>query len=456
MRKCCQTNGCKHPPARRKWNFPPGGGFRLAWVCAAAGLVLARPGSAQTFKLGPVAFDLIGRAEVGYDSNVDDIYPEEQKPGLQAGDFYWMPGLALRSHPLAMRPSTTLSLAGSYDYQDFFNRNDLDTEIYHAEVTFQTVHPRLTLGGLAGVDYDIQRVVDEYVPGGAERDPMLTHSANVFANWNHGKFRIETSADWTRDLHDYEKYQAADRIETILFAGAYLDLFTWGSLYYTVENTDTTLLQSEETDNKTDRELGLEGEIPFDLLRRPKITYSFGLESIDETGTGNDLSWEPVHTIRVSDEQQLTKTVLLRGYAEWIDDIDENTIEFQYSFTLSQQLGPRAEHALSFTQEPRPTFGSTSDTKTTTYQYDFRVRDLIFYNLSLLCSAMYEEDTPLEVASPLTEKTTTLTAGLDHTRQLSRKLARIISYEYTWEKSNFHVNGPKEKHVLSYGFTYTF
>jgi hypothetical protein len=431
----------------------------LAWLIAAAGLALAQSGSAQTFKLGPMAFDLLGRVEAGYDSNVDDIYPDEEVPNMQKADFYWMPGLALRSDPTPMRPSTLLSLSATYDYQDFFERNDLDTEIYHAAVDIQTIHPRLTLGGMAAVDYDIQRLEDVYVPGGAERDPMLTHAASVFANWNKGKFRLETSADWTRDLHDYEKFQDDDRIETTLFAGAFLDLFTWGSLYYTVEQEDTTFLQSEEEERQTTRELGLMGDIPFELLKHPKITYSLGFESIDEQndeGQQEEMSWEPVHTIRVSDELQMTKTVNLSAYAEWIDDSDEDTVDFQYNVTLRQLLGARAEHELAFTQEPRETFASTTDTETTTYAYRFRVRDLFIYNLTMLCGAIYEEDTPVDVEPAITEQTTTLNFGLNHTRQLTKRLARIIAYDYTWERSNNHTSAPKERHELSYGFTYEF
>ena len=164
MRKFCQMNGCNHPLAGRKYEFPLGGGFRLAWVYVTVFLAWVQLGSAQTFRLGSMDFDLIGRAEVGYESNVDDIYPDEEEPGLKKGDFYWMPGLALRSRPLAMRPSTMLNLAASYDYQDYFVRQDLDTEIYSAAIDFQTVHPRLTLGGMAGVGFGIWHLAFGIVP----------------------------------------------------------------------------------------------------------------------------------------------------------------------------------------------------------------------------------------------------------------------------------------------------
>ena len=55
-----------------------------------------------------------------------------------------------------------------------------------------------------------------------------------------------------------------------------------------------------------------------------------------------------------------------------------------------------------------------------------------------------------------TEQTTLLTFGLTHTRPLSRKLNRIISYQYTREDSNFHDEGAMEKHLATYSLTYAF
>ena len=62
----------------------------------------------------------------------------------------------------------------------------------------------------------------------------------------------------------------------------------------------------------------------------------------------------------------------------------------------------------------------------------------------------------LDVDIAVTEETTTLLFGLNHSRKLSRSLSRIIAYNYTWEKSNFHEQGPKEDHLLTYRLTYDF
>lgn len=125
---------------------------------------------------------MLGTLEVGYDSNVDEAYPEEQERGAQKGDFYWMPGLSLRSQPVALWPRILVNAYGDVAYQDFFVRNDLDTETYDVGLDFQTTHPRLTLGGRLNSKLEVDAEYDLYKPGGASRTQTQTDAANLFAN----------------------------------------------------------------------------------------------------------------------------------------------------------------------------------------------------------------------------------------------------------------------------------
>lgn len=473
MREQTQTNGCGHPPAKRRRTLSLGGGFCMAWLAVWA--LPAAESFAQNLKVGPFGLTLAATAELAYDSNVDDAYPEEEKEGFQKGDFYWMPGLSIQSQAVPMRPSTTFSLGAQIAYQDFFTRNDLDTEIYNVALNFQTTHPRLTLGGMASADYSVEGVEDQYVPGGSTRDPVLTREGSLFANWNYRKLRIETSAEYSEELHEEEEFQEGDQEETTLSAGVYYDLFTWGSLFYSWENTVTTQLQSEEEKDETTHTFGLDGTIPVELLRRPKITYTFGFSYEDEQTDGTEgeeePSWDPTHTITVQDEFQLSKSVNLSMSATWEDTWtdnepsfawpgedtgDEDEVTFQYEVLLSQTLGSRAKHELAFSQEPEATFGSNTDTESTTYRYNFELRDLLVYGLNFNAGAEYELETPLGEGAAETEKTTILRTGLAHTRQFSRKLSRTLTYDYTWEDSNFHEAGANEKHLVIYRLTYLF
>jgi hypothetical protein len=430
----------------------------MAWVVA--GLALAGSSSAQTLRLGLFDLAVVGNASLSYDSNVDGLAELEEKPGFQRSDVYWMAGLSVNSQPVAVRPATTLGLSASIAYQDYFVRNDLDTETYNLTANFQTAHPRLALGGMASAIYSVDSSEHEYVPGGAVRDPVLTHLGNVFANWNYRILRLEANTGFTRERHDYEEFWAGDQDETKTVASAFLDVFSWGSLFYTWERTVTTLLLSEQKTDEVTETLGITGAIPVELLRRPKITYSLGV-SREQTTTDDDTDdtdWEFVHTVTVQDEFEISKTVRLSASASWVNDVgpEEEEVSFQYSLNLVQQLGPRAQHSLLFTQEPRPTFGSTSDTETTSYGYRLTIQDLVFYNLSFALGLTYQEDTPLEVEDAVTETTTTLTLGLNHTRQLTRKLDRVLSYQYSWEDSNLQDTGVIIIHLVTYGLSYRF
>lgn len=413
---------------------------------------------AQSLRLGLLELTVTARGDVVYDSNVDGVYPEGEMPGLYQEDMYLMPGLMIGSQAVPMRPNTTFNANASLSYMDYFKRNDLDTELYSANVNFQTVHPRLTLGGMAGTEYAVEGAPDEYMPGGVSRDPTKTDTFSGFLNWNYWIVRVETRAETIRERHDYEMFQMGDNDETTLTASAYLDVFTWGSLYATWEKTTTLFIQSGEEKDETTTTLGLSGSVPFSLLRRPRITYSIGISSEQEEvdGVETEEKWEPTHTLTVADEYQLTKSINLAGTATWQNTPSDEEVSFLYDIRLTQLLGTHAEHSLSFSQEPQPTFGSTTETETTTYSYRIMLHDLLMRNLSMSLETLYEESTPLEEVVSETEKTSTVTLNISHARQLTRKLNRLLSYVYTIENSNFHHHGPNEKHLLTYGFAYTF
>lgn len=455
MSELGHTSGNHHSPIQQGSSLHFGRGL-LLWLALVFGC--SSVATAQTLRLGPLDLEIIGDLELGYDSNVDDLTEDEVKPGYARGDAYWMPGLTLRSQPVPLRPNTTLNVLAGVAYQDYFQRHDLDTEVYNAAILFQTVHPRLTLGGGLLVDYSIDNAEHEYVPGGFTRDPTLTQEANAQISWKYRILRLEGKAKYIRERHDYVEYQYGDNNESTLTAQAFLDVWSWGSLYYEWERTTTLFIQSNEEIIETTQEFGLEGAIPFELLRRPKIRYSFGLETKTEiTDSGEEVtSWEPVHTLSVEDEFTLSKSVTLYASALWENTVDDDEVTFQYNFTLKQQIGPRAEHTLSFTQEPRPTLGSNNDTETTTYAYNLRIKDILIHNLDFNFDASYDEDTPLGVPGALTEETTKLGWGLTHTRAFSRRLERVAAYQYTWEKSSFSKTGAKIKHLITYGLSYRF
>jgi hypothetical protein len=490
-----QAAGSAKPMAwRSRWTFR--GGVRLLTLTLGMALPCVPSAFAQTLRLGSFDLTMVGRMDVAWDSNVDDLGVDEVKEGYQRSDFYLMPGLSVVSSPVGVWPSTLLGLSAGIAYQDYLVRNDLDTAIYDAGITFNTSMPRLSLDGQARVEYSVEGMEDTYVPGGSKRDPMLTQAANVLAGWNHRNLRLEAGSSFTRERHDYEEFWIGDQDETIYSAGAYLQdwrrlslfwtwvrtetilvevpsvtdetvytfganwaLFKWGGPFYTWERTLTTIVASQDSETDViEQTFGFSGAIPVDILPRPKVTYSFGMqyEETRNTDAEDEKTWEPVHTISVSDELQLSRTIDLRGNATWSSDVDADEIEFQYNVVLTQLLGPRAEHALSFSQEPRRTFGSNTDTETTTYGYTLGIKDLFIYNLGFNFGMTREENTPLEEGNSQTEVIHSINAGLIHTRQITSRLQRQLSYQYTWEDSNLEATDPIIKHLVIYGLIYQF
>ena len=447
--------GSPRAPGRNP-SIPAGCWLWLA--CLMGWMALVPAAKAQTFRVGPFDFSAVGTLTVGYDSNVDGLAEDEQKEGVQRSDFYWGPGVSVVSKPVGMRPNTTIGLSGAISYMDYFVRNDLDTAVYNLSGSFQTTHPRLSLGGVASAIYAIDSSAHEYVPGGSKRDPNLVQQAGGFAGWNFRILRLEGNVGFTRERHDYEEFQSGDQDETSMSYSAYLDVSKWGSLYYTWERTRTYLLVADAETTDTTETFGFSGSIPLEILRRPQISYSFGFshETVESPDGESKSSWEPVHTITVQDAFDLSKSVRLTAAASWVKTVADDTVTFQYNANLSQQLGPRAQHSVSFTREPRPTFGSTSDTETTSYGYNFGMRDLVFKDLSFSLSLSYDESTPLGDPTAVTEETTSVGVGLNHSRQFSRRLSRAIAYAYTWEDSNLRETGATIKHLVTYSLNYAF
>jgi hypothetical protein len=457
MRIFPQKTGFNLPPIRRKCKLFPVGAVRCLWACALAGGLSASSAQAQTMRLGPMDIFLSGSLELVYSSNVDKTYPEEENPLLDSADFYLMPGLKFNTQEVPFFRNSTFSLAGNISYQDYVERDDLDTELYSLLINFNTVLPRMTLGGSAGTAYSVDSSEDEYVPGGASRDPKLTHNAFLSGSWAMRKLRLEANGGYTMERHDYVEYQIGDKDEAVVFAGVYLDIFTWGSLVYSWEETVTTFTQTGEETDSIKKNIGFQGAIPLTWLAHPQITYSVGIQSDDDSSSDDkNGTWEPSHTLRATDELKLAKTITLSGYVEYANKVYDDDIGFTYFLLLEQLLGSRAKHSLSFEQEPRSTLGSTTETETTTYAYTFNIQDLFIYNLNLGSGASYEVATPLGDVDAKSEKTTMLYLNLAHTRQVTRQLSRIISYNYSWENSNFHDDGAMQEHLISYGFNYIF
>ncbi|MDR0994379.1 MAG: hypothetical protein LBN38_07450 [Verrucomicrobiota bacterium] len=438
---------------------PLGGRRRSGWTWGGSLLLILGISTAvhaQSFRLGTWDVTMSAGVDLVYDSNVDEAYPDEQVAGYRKDDFLWIPRLSLSTKPMVLGPGTTLSVVGNLSYEDYFRRNDLDVELYNLTANFQSMMPRVTFGGYAMMQYDVENEMDDtYYPGGRSRDPYSTYEGNLFFNWNFNRLRVETYITYTRERHDNEQYKPDDQDEVDWFAGVYLDLFSWGSLYYSYERDITTFAQNDVEEKEITKEFGLTGTLPLTWIRHPQITYTFGLKSEDKDDA-EGATWEPNHVITLADELQLSRSLLFSGTATWENEVADDEVGFTFTFSLEHQISPRVHQSLSFEQEPESTFGSNKDTKLTAYVYQLGIRDLFIPRLNFNGSMEYKEEEPLGVENPRTEYTPLLTIQFMHDRLLSRRLSRTLSYIYTWEGSNFHEEGANERHLITYGLNYQF
>ena len=131
MRNSPQANGRKSIPARPARKRLAKARVRLAWACVAL-FFFPQFVFAQSFRLGMVDWNLRAKTELAYDSNVDDVYPEDEDAYRETSDFYWMPELTLRSVPWVTAPRTTYNLDAGIAYQHYLPRDPPHPALYQA------------------------------------------------------------------------------------------------------------------------------------------------------------------------------------------------------------------------------------------------------------------------------------------------------------------------------------
>lgn len=462
MRKESHSIGlvaARHPSRRSRHGWL----HRLAKTVAAtlAVLLLLQPAAAWAgpLRFGGIDIQPTATLTLGYDSNVDGSYPEDLDPAYQKDDFYWKPGVTLAMAPIRLQPRLTFTANGSWAYEDYFKRNDLDTDLYNVMLGFDTALTYLTLNGSFSAARQTDHSQDDtYRPGGTSRDPYNTIDAALNAQLTLRKFRFTAAQTFSRETHDLDQYKEGNQNEWVTTLGAYYDFLEWASFFYTWERDETELLEVDE-DNTVDttEDFGISGTIPTSILRRPTVTWSIGGTREKSNTSEEKAEWEFTYNLGVSDTLQLAKYLTLSYNVAWDaeDNEDEDEVGFTYNVNLTHIWGPYITQSLGYSREPKDTFGSTTDTDTTTFNYALSIANFFLKGLSAGYTISYEISDPLEGNDPI-EYTTTQNVSLSHTRPLTRRLSRTLSYIYQWENSNFHHDGPMQEHTVEYTLNYVF
>lgn len=413
---------------------------------------------ADALKVGPFTLHPSASVTLGYDSNVDDAYPEEVDPNYRKDDFYVKPGITLVADTLHLRPATTVDLSATWAYDKYFERTDLDTDTYNLSAVFNTTLRYLTLNGGVTAERKTEHDQDDtYYPGGTSRDPYNTFDANIKAMLTLRKLRLEAGEEYNRETHDLERFKDASQVEITTTAGTYYDFTDWMNAFYTYERVYTEYLETdEESTTDVTHEVGIGGTVPKSILRRPDVSWSAGMTKEEKDGE-DDAEWEPAFTLAASDTYQLAKYLTLAWNVSWDseEDDDDEDVGFTYGATLTHVWGPYITQTASYEREPLDTMGSTVDTDTTTYSYTLSIANFFLKGVTAAYGFTYEIAKPQDGESE-TERTTTHDFSLTHSRQLTKRLSRTMGYTYKWENSNFHHDGANEKHLVEYMLNYAF
>ncbi|MBR6022829.1 MAG: hypothetical protein IK066_10500 [Kiritimatiellae bacterium] len=423
----------------------------FAVLCAVPGFAAQGP---SVYRFAGLDFTLSGSLAINYSSNVDQAYPEEEKENYSKDDFYLVPSLTLSAAPVRLNPKTSLSFGATAGYEKYFERKDLDTETYAANIALSSALRYLSLNAAASVERSTENSEDEtYKPGGYSRDPQETQDVSFGATWAFNRLTVAFTTDYNRERHDYEEYKSSDQDEFTWDLNVNFALSSWFSAYYThsYDWTHTILDDTKETEIEDDFGIAFNGSFG----RHPQITASVAMEK--ETGNkiedGKD--WKPVFNLSITDAYDITKYLSVAAGLSWSDDKEEDEVSFTYNASITHRLPPYITQSLAFSCEPLDTFGSDAETESTTFTYSLGINPFFIKGLSFNGSAEYAIDKPLDKSSP-TERTTTFNAGLSHARALSRKLSRTLSYNYTWENSNFHHDGANIENLVTYQLNYLF
>ena len=417
-------------------------------------MVLQAEAPAQFLRIGPLDFDATLGLTGYYTSNVDGVRKSQATKEMQ--DYYGVASLDIASTSDLVRNSK-LAIDVGMTVEKHVNRPDLDTvtePFGRARVDGQFDFGRYTLLANASHDTESTTATDTYVPGNRRtRDVNSTDGAGVGLNWKYETVSAGVRYAYAQERHQDKDFQDGDQDTQNFDLNARWDATRRVSLLADYERDKTDLINQPDSfkDWNETTSIGLS----FLLLDRPHSTYELSLEQT--TSQGQTQSWQPVHTFNVGDELQLARNLRLSGGATYTikQHTSANELDFTYNLAISHDISDTAHESLTFQREPARTFGSTIETDSTRYGYDFTKSDLFIYNLTLDLGVQCSIDEPMSGSGQSGETTWTYTAGLTYPRKVSRKIDRVIAYHYSYETSSLQ-SEPLEEHRVSISYVYKY
>lgn len=427
---------------------------------ALAGLLAGFPpthGWTQFLRLGPMEFEAETQVDAIYTTNVEQERPSETDEERE--DYYGILSLRLNSNAELSRYFIVNAQAG-LGIEKHWNRPDLDNSTApFSELTADAAAElgRYVITALAGYRRTAESQESIYIPGARKKRDVRDET-----EWGAGiLYDIEwltlgSEYTFTTERHEDPEFTDADQDETTINSEISYQPLDFFGVSFRDERDKTKLVNEETTAAEWEVTQTISLDFGLTIIEAPQLTYSLGLEKEDDVSNEEEGAWEWVHNFALSDQRDLSESIRYAlGVNYSLEDNEESDdVALTYSGSIEQDLSLTTAHAFRFSRTPVQVFGTTEESDQTTYSYVFTKSDLFIYALDLSLGASYTIDKPLSETSEVqieTEKTTTYTANLAYARDLTRRLERVVEYDFSFEDSNIEDENLVEHRVtLSY------
>lgn len=417
---------------------------------------------AQFLRLGP--FDVTAGTGIDfiYTTNVDGVRKGESE--LEQEDYYLVWSLSA-SIDGPTTPTAELRADTSMSIEKHFVRDDLDNVddpfgnlllTHNLELGRFQLPSTLQFRRENTADQDeTTRIV---IPGRRRR--RIVEDTRTFTQgllWQRDPLSWNLNYSYEEKRYPDPEFAVGDQNNQTFDFSINWNVLNWGGqsrldLFYTYGTDRTDFVNRPEGSGEWEESESQGLNLNVQILQRPNTTYTLAYEKSD-----TDEDWRITHTLSIADRWELSPTMTMDASASYkIDEQPEDDdVQFQYNVGIAHEITPTVSQQARFQREPVDTFGSTADTDQTTWTYTFTKRDLLFANVTFTANVQYEVNRPGDAERGPTERLTTYTAALSHSRSLSPRLSRTFGYQYNYETSNLE-SQPIEEHEVRWGYNMSF
>jgi len=409
------------------------------------------PVQAEFMRIGNVGLTLGLNFGANYATNVDGV--TDQIMTTEGTEDFWITYGANLSATAAYFPKISLAASTSLTWEKHFIKDEESPD------NEPSINISATTSGSSGAwNYSFNYTREEPLTeeessqvfiGGrtqAARDRIVTDSLSTTLGWNYKSLTLSGSHNFSRETHREGLEAGNTEWHALSFSSTY-QLHPRVNMNYAASWTRDTFPDQDPPPDAPWLRTQSAG-LTFLILQKPSLSLSIGAEREEELEDRKG-QWDPIYTFTLSDSRNLAPNLTLNGSATYNieKNPEEDDIAFSYSGTLAHTMPHGWAQSLTANREPAQTFGSSTETDSTTYSYSLTKGDFIFRQIAMSLSLTRNIDRPPNDAPK--EVSDNLTFSLSRALpQLFRNFNHSCTYTYTIEDSN--LSGRSKNHMGAY------